>query len=107
MNRTGGSPTAKDTTGFIMKYRREAAALKQQAEAAARVYDRESYRDDQFDLSDGFSSIALAVTAIAALIESYWLLGLGWLSGGTGALLSIAGFAGLAIHPDGLVAFLT
>jgi Domain of unknown function (DUF4337) len=91
----------------IAKYDREAADLKAKALATEADYDKQGYRDDQFDLSDGFSSIALAVTAIAALIESYWLLGLGWGAAGFGLAFSIAGFAGLPLHPDALVAFLT
>ena len=60
-----------------------------------------------FDLSDGFLSIALAVAAIAALIESFAILGVSWVSAGCGALFLVAGFAELPIHPDFLVNFLT
>jgi hypothetical protein len=95
------------TTAAIGKYQRESAGLKAQALAAAADYDKQGYRDDQFDLSDGFASIALAVTAISALIESWGLLGLGWGSAALGLTFSVAGFAGLPLHPDMLVAFLT
>jgi hypothetical protein len=91
----------------IAKYRRESGALKAQAQAAAADYDLQGRRDDQFDLSDGFASIALAVTAIAALLESWGLLGVAWAAGAAGIVFSVAGFVGLGIHPDALVAFLT
>ena len=91
----------------IARYRKETAALKARAQDAAEDYDRQGRRDDQFDLSDGFASIALAVTAIATLLESWGLLGVAWVAGGTGIVFSLAGFVGWSIHPDALVAFLT
>ncbi len=107
---TAGAPAAaamRDAEAHIAKYRQETAALKAQAQAAAADYDTQGRRDDQFDLSDGFASIALAVTAIAALLESWGLLGLAWAAGITGIVFSVAGFVGLGLHPDALVAFLT
>lgn len=99
----GDPASAKD----IARYQAESKALKAKADALAADYDRQGYRDDQFDLSDGFSSVALAVAAIAALVESFGLLAFCWIAGGIGILMSVAGFAGLPIHPDVLVAFLT
>ena len=96
-----------ETVKAIAKYQSESAGLKAQALASAADYDKQGYRDDQFDLSDGFSSIALAVTAISALIESWGLLYVGWAAAALGITFSVAGFAGLPLHPDMLVAFLT
>lgn len=103
----GAAPALVEGEKAIAKYQRESAGLKAQALAAAADYDKQGYRDDQFDLSDGFSSIALAVSAIAALIESWGLLGIGWAAAAGGLAFSVAGFAGLPLHPDALVAFLT
>lgn len=91
----------------IAKYEAESQALKAKALAAKADYDKAGYRDDQFDLADGFASIALASTAIAALAESWWLLGFGWGASALALLFSVAGFAELPIHPDALIAFLT
>lgn len=99
--------SANPDQAAIAKYQHEAVELKAKAIAAQADYDRQGYRDDQFDLSDGFASIALAVSAIAALVESWGLLSVGWVAGATGLLFSIAGFAGFAIHPDALVSFLS
>jgi hypothetical protein len=95
------------TIKSIAKYEGEARTLKAKAQAIEQDYDRQGYRDDQFDISDGFSSVALAVAAISALTESYGLLMFCWAAGLLGIGMSIAGFAGLPIHPDALVAFLT
>jgi Flp pilus assembly protein TadB len=89
------------------RYQAEARAIRAKAEAASNDYDTQGRRDDQFDLSDGFLSIAIAVAAIAALVESLGVLGVSWISAGLGLLFLVAGFAELPIHPDALVAFLT
>lgn len=102
-----GAGDAEQATREASRYAREAQALKAQAKAAADDYDAQGRRDDQFDLSDGFLSIALAVAAIAALVESLTVLGVAWGSAGLGLLFLIAGFAQLPIHPDALVAFLS
>jgi hypothetical protein len=91
----------------IAKYKAESATLKAKAEAAQDDYDHNNYRDDQFDLSDGLASIALATTAIAALVEMWGLLVFGWGAGALSILFSIAGFAQLPIHPDAIIGFLT
>ena len=89
------------------RYRRETGDLSAKAKAAEADYDIQGRRDDQFDLAEGFNSIALAVSGIAALTESRSLLTVGWIAAAAGALFLIAGFAQLPIHPDALVAFLT
>lgn len=88
-------------------YEHESKGLRQQAQAAADDYDVRGRRDDQFDLGDGFGSIALAVSAVAAVVESRRLLALGWAFAAFGMLFVVAGFASLPIHPDALVNFLT
>jgi len=102
-----GGPAAARAAGQIAKYAREAAGLKTQAQAAKDDYDHNNFRDDQFDLSDGLASIALATTAIAALVELWWLLYIGWIAGSLSILFMVAGFAQLPIHPHGIISFLT
>ena len=89
------------------RYDTEARGLSAQAKAAQDDYDIQGRRDDQFDLAEGFNSIALAVSGIAALTESRRLLSVAWLAAAFGLLFLIAGFAQLPIHPDALIAFLT
>jgi len=101
------APEIAAATADSRHYQAEARDLKGQAEAAAKDYDVQGRRDDQFDLSDGFLSIAIAVAAIAALVESLGVLTVSWIAAGAGLLFLVAGFAELPIHPDALVAFLT
>ena len=102
-----GGAAAVRAVPQIAKYAKESADLKKAAQAAKDDYDHNNFRDDQFDLSDGFSSIALATSAIAILVETWWLLFFGWGAGGLSILFMVAGFANLPIHPDALVTFLT
>jgi len=102
-----GGPAAARAAGEIAKYQKESATLKQQAIDARADYDHNNYRDDQFDLSDGLASIALATTAIAALVELWGLLYFGWVTGAVSILFAVAGFVQLPIHPDMIIGFLT
>ncbi len=102
-----GAALAAAATSEDARYKAEAKDIKTKAAAAEADYNVQGYRDDQFDLSDGFLSIALAVSAIAALAESFGLLYLAWGSSALGLLFLVAGFAQLPIHPDALVAFLS
>ena len=103
----GATADATQADRESARYTAEAKGIKAKAQAASDDYDVQGRRDDQFDLSDGFLSIALAVAAIAALVESVSLLGVAWVAAALGLLFLIAGFAQLPIHPDALVAFLS
>ena len=102
-----GGAAAVKAVPQIAKYTKEAADLKAAALAAKADYDRNNYRDDQFDLSDGLASIALATTAISALVEMWGLLYVGWITGALSILFMVAGYAQLPIHPDAIIGFLT
>jgi hypothetical protein len=103
----GAAAAATASTAENKRYASEAKSLRAKAQAAENDYDVQGRRDDQFDLSDGFFSIAIAVAAIAALIESIGVLTVSWIAAGLGLLFLVAGFAELPIHPDFLVNFLT
>jgi hypothetical protein len=75
-------------------------------EALEREYDRLNMRDDQFDVSEAFISIAIALAAVASLVDAWWLLYLAWGSGGIGILFGIAGFAEISLRVQWLVALL-
>ena len=71
-------------------------------------YDDGNTRDDLFDLSDAFLSIALAMFAVTALTRVRWLFGVASVMGGAGVVFSLAGFNGWTwLHPDWLVAILS
>jgi hypothetical protein len=81
--------------------------LQKQALADQANYDALNYRDDQFDLSDAAISIAIALLAVAALTEAWWLFGLAMVPGAFGTLMGLAGLAGWKLHPQLLASLLS
>ena len=90
----------------IKKYEGRSKETRAKAEALEKEYDRLNFRDDQFDMSDAFASIAIAVSAVASLVDSFWLLYLAWGSGALGMLFGGAGFSGRNFRPEWLAHFL-
>nr|WP_316641173.1 DUF4337 domain-containing protein [uncultured Roseateles sp.] len=81
--------------------------LKAQAEQDQKNYDALNFRDDQFDLSDAALAIAIALLAVTALTQLWWLYALALVPTGFGVLMGLAGLLELGIHPDALVKLLT
>ena len=84
----------------IKKYEQRSKETMAKAKANEAEYDRLNVHDDQFDISEAFISIAIAVAAIAALVESYMLLYFAWVSGGIGIFWGVAGFMGWGFVSD-------
>jgi hypothetical protein len=90
----------------IAKYEARSKETMAKAKAREAEYERLNFHDDQFDMSEAFISIAIAVAAVAALTDSWWLLYFGWASGAFGILMGVAGLLGLDWHPDWLAKLL-
>lgn len=90
----------------IKKYEGRSKETRAKAEGLEKEYDRLNFRDDQFDMSDAFSSIAVALAAVAALADSFWLLYVAWGSGAIGITFGIAGFLGFNFRPEWLAQLL-
>jgi hypothetical protein len=81
--------------------------LKAQAEQDQKNYDALNFRDDQFDLSDALLAIAIALLAVTALTQLWWLYLLAWLPISGGVWMGLAGLLGWSFHPDALVKLLS
>lgn len=90
----------------IKKYEGRSKETRAKAEGLEAEYDRLNFRDDQFDMSDAFMAIAIAIAAVAALTEMYALLVISWISGATGMAFGLAGFVGWGLRPEFLAKFL-
>ncbi len=90
----------------IKKYTERSKETRTRAEALEKEYDRLNSRDDQFDTSEAFISIGVAVAAVAALVDLWWLVYLAWGSGAIGMIFGLAGFAGIALRAQWLVTLL-
>ena len=81
--------------------------LRKQAEADQQRYDALNYRDDQFDLSDALLAIAIAMLAVTALTQLWWLYAAAMVPTVFGVLMGVAGLAGWPLHPDAIVQWLS
>lgn len=91
----------------IVRYQNEETDLQDKARTFERQYDALNYRDDQFDLSDAFLSVALAMLAVTALTRKRWLLFTALGFGAFGFIMGMAGLIGWRIHPDWLTRLLS
>jgi hypothetical protein len=90
----------------IKKYEGRSKETRAKAERLEAEYDRLNFRDDQFDMSDVFLAIAIALAAVASLVDLFWLLYVAWGSGALGLGFGIAGFAGWNFRPEWLAGLL-
>lgn len=91
----------------IARYQNDETELQDKARAFEKQYDTLNFRDDQFDLSDAFLSVALAMMAVTALTRKRWLLWTSLVFGAFGFIMGLAGLIGWKIHPDWLTRLLS
>jgi len=96
------SAETKRLSGKLDHYTKASDGLAKDAKADEARYQALDFRHDQFDIADALCSIALALSAVAALANRRVLLFIGWGVGGAGVLMGIAGLASWNIHPEWL-----
>ena len=72
-----------------------------------RSYDALNYRDDQFDLSDALTAIAISLLAITALTQKRWLFAIAMIPTAVGVFMGLAGLMGWHVHPDAITQMLS
>ena len=90
-----------------VKYEKEKATIKAEAEGNQATYDALKLHHDQFDLSDAAFSVAIALLGVTALTQKRWLLGLATLFLAVGVIFGLAGFLNWTFHPDGVMSWLS
>jgi len=84
----------------IVRYEKEKAEIKGQAEGFAKQYDDLNLFDDQFDMTEALLTISIAMFGIASLTQRKWLL---WFAAGMsmlGIVLGLAAFLKISLHSD-------
>ncbi len=81
--------------------------VKAQAEQDQKDYDAANFRDDQFDMSDAFLALTVALLAVTSLTHQRWLYGVAMVPTAIGVVMGLAGLCGWTIHPDWLISLLT
>src|SRR5215510_13493250 len=106
INKELAAKQAAEYEADIKKYEGRSKETRAKAERLEAEYEKLNFRDDQFDMSDVFLSIAIAVSAVAALTDSFALLYFGWGSGALGIVFGMSGFLGLNFRPEWLAQLL-
>ena len=78
-----------------------------QAEASDREYNNLNSHDDQFDLSEAFVSLAIALLALTALTNKRWLYGVAMAPTALGIVMGLAGLFNWNLRVDALMKFLS
>jgi hypothetical protein len=94
------APTVARYQALVTEQRIKKDSLRAQALADQHTYDTLNYRDDQFDLSDALTAIAISLLALTSLTQKRWLFVVAMVATLLGVIMGIAGLAGLPIHPD-------
>ena len=82
-------------------------AIGKQAEEDTQQYDALNVHDDQFDLADTLSSLAIAMLALCSLTRKRWLFVLALLPITGGALMGLSGLTGSSLHSAWLARLLS
>ena len=90
----------KKTEEKIAKYEIEKAKIKLEAEGHQKKYDEINVFDDQFDMTEAFLSIAIALFGITALTQRKWLFYFAATISMAGIILGMAAFLKYSIHSD-------
>jgi hypothetical protein len=96
----------EDYRGKIARYEREKEDVKKEAEGYEHQYEALNVRHDQFDLSEGAMSVAIALLGVTALTRKRWLLGVAAVFLAIGVIFGMAGFLDWNLHADALTSWL-
>jgi hypothetical protein len=72
-----------------------------------RTYDSLNYRDDQFDLSDALTAIAISLLALTSLTQKRWLFAVAMIPTALGVFMGLAGLLGWHVHPASITQMLS
>ncbi len=91
----------------VKHYETDKLAIEKTAQGHKTEYDRLNFHDDQFDMAEALMSIAIALFGVTALTQRRSLLVTAGVFAALGALMGLAGFMGLGIHPNFLASILS
>jgi hypothetical protein len=96
----GTEDLAKKLEDKIATYEKEKAEIKTQAEGYQKEYDDINVFDDQFDMTEAFLSIAIALLGVTALTQKKWLLYFSATIGLMGIIFGLTAFFKISLHSD-------
>lgn len=99
-NTPGSAELIKKYQSQIMRYETEKAVIKAQAEGFQKEYDDINLFDDQFDMTDAFLTISIAMFGITSLTQKKWLLYFSTCVAIAGIILGLTAFLKISLHSD-------
>ncbi len=84
----------------IARYEKEKAEIKTQAEGYQKEYDDTNLFDDQFDMTEAFLTISIAMLGITSLTQKKWLLYFAATVSAIGFILGLTAFMKISLHSD-------
>ena len=100
--RTRSAPVIARYRALVAEQKAKKDTLRAQAEADQKTYDALNYHDDQFDLSDALTAIAISLLALASLTQRRFLFWIAIIAAAFGVVMGVAGLFSLRVHPDAL-----
>ena len=88
---TGPAPVVSRYQALVADQKAKKDSLRAAADADQKTYDALNYRDDQFDLSDVLTAIAISLLAITSLTQKRWLFGIAMIPTVLGIVMGLAG----------------
>ncbi len=96
----GYEELVKKQEAQIARYDKEKAEIKKEAEGYQQQYDAVNVFDDQFDMTEAFLSIAIALFGITALTQRKWLYYFAVGVSTLGIIFGLAAFFKISIHSN-------
>jgi tryptophan 2,3-dioxygenase len=90
----------KDFEKQIARYEKEKAEIKVQAEGFQKEYEDLNLFDDQFDMTEAFLTISMAMFGVSALTQKKWLFYFASAVSVIGIILGLAAFMKISLHSD-------
>ena len=96
------APLIAKYTAIVADQQKKKDELQKQAIADQAQYDALNFHDDQFDLADALTAIAISLLALTSLTQRRWLFWVALTAAILGVIMGLAGLMSLRIHPDAL-----
>ena len=97
-NKNSDAESIKSLESKITQYDRDKEEIKAKAEGYEKEYDDLNVFDDQFDMTDAFISIAIALFGITALTQKKWLFYFAAGLSGAGIFFGLTAFLKIGVH---------
>ncbi len=100
--RVRAAPVIARYKALIADQKSKKDALRLQAETDQKTYDALNFHDDQFDLADALTAIAISLLALTSLTQRRWLFWVAMVASVFGVVMGLAGLLSWQLHPDAL-----